>query len=134
MNGCLKGYFYEEGYLRTSSREYNTKDLSNKLIHLTNDAIQKKAEDYGKYESGNKLSYVDFQQFLDKHHSDKNIDFERDLLPQLRQMTCDCIRAVYGLIDPLKRINTFEVSIHTDSIFCRSLALISCSTMNSSLI
>jgi len=117
VNGCLKGYFYEEGYLRTSSREYNNRDLSNKLIHLTNDAIQKKAEDYGKYVSGNKLTYGDFQHFLDKHHSDKNIDFERDLLPQLRQMTCDCIRAVYGLIDPLKRINTFEVSNCTDSVF-----------------
>lgn len=81
VNGNLKGYFYEEGYLRTSSREYNTKDLSNKLVHLTNDAIQKKAEDYGKFESGNKLSYADFQQYMDKHHTDKNIDFDRDLLP-----------------------------------------------------
>ena len=56
----MKGYFYDEGYLRTSSREFSIQNLSNKLVHLTNDAIQKKAEDYGKFECGNKLSYADF--------------------------------------------------------------------------
>jgi len=57
INGNLQGYWYSEGYLRTSSREFNTKNVSNKFIHLTNDAVQKKLEDYGRYESGNKLSY-----------------------------------------------------------------------------
>ncbi len=56
----MKGYFYDEGYLRTSSREFSINNLSNKLVHLTNDAIQKHAADYGKFEAGNKLSYVDF--------------------------------------------------------------------------
>ncbi len=60
INGNLKGYFYHEGYLRTSCREFTMNNLSNKFIHLTNDAIQKKAEDYGKYESANKLSTIDF--------------------------------------------------------------------------
>ena len=50
--GCTRGYFYHEGYLRTSSREFSINNLSNKLVHLTNDAIQKKAEDYGKFENG----------------------------------------------------------------------------------
>lgn len=51
------------------------------MIHLTNDAVQKKAEDYGKFEAGNKLSYTDFQNYLDKYFADLNICFERDLLP-----------------------------------------------------
>jgi hypothetical protein len=38
-DGYLRGYFYEEGYLRTSSKEFNLKQLDNKHIHLTNDAI-----------------------------------------------------------------------------------------------
>jgi len=29
-------------------------------MHLTNDAIQKQAPEYGKYEMGNKLSYEQF--------------------------------------------------------------------------
>lgn len=81
INGNLKGYYFQEGYLRTSSREYSTQQLANKLIHLTNDAIQKKADDYGKFECGNKLSYQEFQNYLDKTFPDKCVDFERDLLP-----------------------------------------------------
>lgn len=53
----LKAYFFQEGYLRTSSREFSIADLDNKYVHLTNDAIQKKAADYGKYETGNKISF-----------------------------------------------------------------------------
>ena len=64
FNGVLQAYFYSDGYLRTTSCEYNTKDVSNTLIHLTNDAIQKYSEEYGKFEDGNKLSYKDFQRYL----------------------------------------------------------------------
>lgn len=30
------------------------------MIHLTNDAVQKKGTDYGKFENGNKLSFSEF--------------------------------------------------------------------------
>mmetsp|Transcript_24239 Transcript_24239/g.37367 ORF Transcript_24239/g.37367 Transcript_24239/m.37367 type:complete len:228 (+) Transcript_24239:1823-2506(+) len=39
INKKLKGYFYEDGYIRTSSREFDLNDLSDKFVHLTNDAI-----------------------------------------------------------------------------------------------
>lgn len=84
VNGNLKAYFYQDGYLRTSCREFTIHNLSNRMIHLTNDAVQKHAEDYGKYEAGNKLSYTDFQNYLDKNYADLNICFERDLLPQMK--------------------------------------------------
>ena len=38
VNGCLKAYNYDDGYLRTSCREFNLKSF-NKYIHLTNDAV-----------------------------------------------------------------------------------------------
>ena len=60
INGNLQGYWYTDGYLRTSSREFTLKNVNNRFVHLTNDAVQKKLEDYGKYEQGNKLSYPDF--------------------------------------------------------------------------
>ena len=41
VNGNLQGYYYTDGYLRTSCREYNIKNVTNRLIHLTNDAVQK---------------------------------------------------------------------------------------------
>ena len=64
-NGSIKGYWYDEGYIRTSSFEYSLKYCKDPLVHLTNDAIQKNCSSYGKYEKGNKLSYQDFQKYLD---------------------------------------------------------------------
>ena len=41
VNGILKGYWYQDGYIRTSSEIFDLEDINNKYIHLTNDAIQK---------------------------------------------------------------------------------------------
>lgn len=35
------------------------------MIHLTNDAVQKKGQEYGKFENGNKLSFMEFQKYID---------------------------------------------------------------------
>lgn len=48
INGQLKGYWYIEGYVRTTSSEYSL-DISASSVHLTNDAIQKYLPGYGKY-------------------------------------------------------------------------------------
>lgn len=37
--GLIRGYFYEEGYLRTSCKEFNLHKINNRLVHLTNDAV-----------------------------------------------------------------------------------------------
>jgi hypothetical protein len=56
---------------------------------------------------------------LDKNFAEKNIFFERDLLPQMKQLTSDCMKAVWGKMDPFKRINTFEVTLlSTNHRFC----------------
>lgn len=51
MTHELKVYFFKEGYVRTSSSTYslNEDTFSNINIHLTNNAIQKHGEDYGKF-------------------------------------------------------------------------------------
>ena len=64
INGWKKGYFFQEGYLRTSWKEFTCKNITNRFIHLTNDAVQKKSESYGKYETSNKLSYLDFEKYI----------------------------------------------------------------------
>jgi hypothetical protein len=60
VNGLLKGYMYRDVYFRTSSKLFDLSNLHNRFIHLTNDAVQVGSEDYGKYESANKLSINDF--------------------------------------------------------------------------
>jgi len=97
INGWLKGYFYEDGYIRTSSTKYTTKS-NDVFIHLTNDAVQKHADNFGKYESGNKLSYHDFQKYLNSHYPELNIWFYRDILPQMKRLMTDAFRSVYGKI------------------------------------
>lgn len=39
INGSLKGYFYHDGYVRTSCREFSLDDVEDKYVHLTNDCI-----------------------------------------------------------------------------------------------
>jgi len=41
FGGVMKGYWYQEGYVRTSSSIYNLKNSKDLYVHLTNDAIQK---------------------------------------------------------------------------------------------
>lgn len=109
INGCLKGFAYDEGYIRTSSREYNIKKLNNKLVHLTNDAIQKKADDYGKFEVGNKVSFKEYQQYLNETVPYLNIDFNKHLMSQIKRIITDTFRATYSSIDPNKRHHSFEI-------------------------
>lgn len=98
INGRIKGYWYEHGYIRTTSFEY-TLNNSFTSVHLTNDAVQKHLPEYGKYEKGNKISYEDFQKYLDKEYNGK-YDFFSDIYPKIRKIASDSIRACSLNIDP----------------------------------
>jgi len=37
----LRAFYYDEGYLRTSCKEFSLKKIDSKYVHLTNDAVQK---------------------------------------------------------------------------------------------
>lgn len=67
------------------------------------------SEDYGKFESANKLSINDFQRYLDQQHPTKNICFMRDLFPVMERLVTDSFRAVSKKIDPARLNNQFEV-------------------------
>lgn len=45
------------------------------MIHLTNDAIQKKGDDYGKYENGNKVSFTDFAKYMETKCPELKLNF-----------------------------------------------------------
>ena len=109
INSNIQGYFYTEGYIRTSSKEFTMKNLESKYIHLTNDAIQKNSEDYGKFEPANKMSYSDMQNYINLTHPEANINFERDILTQIRNIVVHSIHAIFRKIDPSKRLHSFEL-------------------------
>jgi hypothetical protein len=54
------------------------------MIHLTNDAVQKYDREYGKYEEGNKISYSEFQRYLDSAHSEKKYSFLESIYPRMK--------------------------------------------------
>ena len=109
VNGVQKGYWYKDGYIRTSSVIYNTQNIANKFIHLTNDAVQKYGGGYGKYEDGNKVSFFEFQKYLDNNYADKGLNFYDDIASQMKVLATHAIKAVYGKIDPFKQQHCFEV-------------------------
>lgn len=80
-NGLMKGYWFKEGYVRTTSSEYSLRQgLSS--VHLTNDAVQKNLPDYGKYEKGNKISYEELHNYLSK--LGKGFDFFGKAYPRMK--------------------------------------------------
>jgi hypothetical protein len=83
--------------------------FADRSIYLTNYAILKKFPIYGKFEPGNKMSYNEFQVYLDNHYGEVDVCFERDLVPYIDKLSVDMIRAVHDKLDPKRRVNTFEV-------------------------
>jgi hypothetical protein len=109
LYGKMRAYWYEEGYVRTSSHEFTLEDLSDSIVHLTNDAVQKYGSRYGKYEEGNKLSYQELQRYLDQRYPDKKINFYESIYPKMRSVARDAVRSSYLRLDPRKLEHNFEI-------------------------
>lgn len=75
-------------------------------MHLTNDAIQKKGNDYGKYQKGNKVTFEEYQNFLDMFEK-KDINFKKDILPKLKLMAAKSIAAGSSSFNLSKRAYSF---------------------------
>jgi len=62
-----------------------------------------KDEDYGKYENSNKLSYDEFQKYIDATFPTSNIKFIEDILPKAQKVVQDTIKAVFSKLDPQRK-------------------------------
>jgi hypothetical protein len=107
VNGFLKAYWYSDGYIRTSSELFTLEDLNNMYIHLTNDAIQKTSQKYGKYEPGNKLSYSEFQRYLDNQFTKHHVNFREDIVSQMKKIGEDVVKANFRNLDRARHLNNF---------------------------
>jgi hypothetical protein len=99
LYGVMRGYWYTEGYIRTSGYEFDITNFERE-VHLTNDAVQKHCDNYGRYEAANKLSYGDFQRYLDTTYHKKNYSFERQILPKMKQIATDAVKSVFLKLSP----------------------------------
>jgi hypothetical protein len=90
----MRGYFYEHAYVRTSGKKYSMDDLADRETHLTNDAVQAKADSYGKFEGANKLTMAGLQAVVDAEHPDAPPGLVLgSLLPRIREVCALTLRA-----------------------------------------
>merc|ERR1712072_219218 len=106
--GPLRAFCYRDAYLRTTSAQYTTKHFD-KMAHLNNDAVQKNGEDYGKFESANKMSFDEFQKYLDEHHAKDAINVREHFCPQIQALMTDAVRSVASRLNPRGLDYCFEV-------------------------
>lgn len=99
LHGQMRAYWYGEGYIRTSSYCFDLDDVGDETIHLTNDAIQKNCTFYGKHEEGNKLSYLEFQKYLDQTYPEEKINFAEQIYPKMKNIATDAIKSTYLMLD-----------------------------------
>ncbi|KAF4757178.1 Serine/threonine-protein kinase RIO2 [Perkinsus olseni] len=70
LTPTLHAYCYREGYVRTASVQYDPSRKNgegDKMMHLCNNAIQKRGDNYGQYEDGNQMSFDDLQAYADEN-------------------------------------------------------------------
>jgi hypothetical protein len=103
-------YYYNEGYLRTSSEAYTMDDTTNEYVHLTNNCLQvKNKESYGQHEEGNTVSFHQFQAYLEKEYPQYELKFDRDFLLRMKDIAIDCYLSARSTLNPQKRRNSFEL-------------------------
>lgn len=81
VNGSVKLYFYEDGYCRTSSFEFKL-ETTDRSVHLTNEAVQIKSEEFGKFEKGNKLTLEELSQYIKSKQA--SINFFKEYIPKMK--------------------------------------------------
>jgi D-alanine-D-alanine ligase-like ATP-grasp enzyme len=108
-NGSLRGYWYQDGYIRTSSSLWTLDSINDTFAHLTNDAIQKHSSSYGKFEPGNKLTYSELQRYLDNLKTGRMCNFQSEIYPLLKEIATDAVRATSVSINPLRNCSNFEI-------------------------
>jgi tubulin polyglutamylase TTLL9 len=86
----LQVWVYREGFARFSGFPFSMEDISNNQVHLTNVAIQKKAEGYDK-SKGCKWLMTQVCRYLRTKHGNAPVD---EMLDQLYSLILTSLRAV----------------------------------------
>lgn len=75
--------------------------------------FKNKHEEYGKYETSNKLSFLDFEKYLELNFPEANQEgpgcFYTNIYPQIKKLVRDTFIATSDKINPQNRYNCFEL-------------------------
>jgi hypothetical protein len=103
-------YMYQDSYVRMSSYTYDTENLEDRSIHLTNYAVQKKTDAASQFEEGNNLTLDDFQRIVREEHPDRpDFDVQRDIVEQYKKLIIETFNACKDKLNPFREKHTFEV-------------------------
>ena len=95
-------YIFKEGYIRMSGSDYgiDPNNVDNAAVHLTNNAVQKNLDTYGKYEDENIISYKRYQEILNEEQPECGIDIYENIVPMMKAIIMKTFYAVRKTIDP----------------------------------
>ena len=102
----LTVWFYEECYLRFGALEYDTSNIENRYIHLTNNSVTK----YCKVEEeieGNMWSSTEFEEYLKKENPRDDNVFQNRIKPSMKKIVYSSLLSAQKYMEPNK--NAFEL-------------------------
>lgn len=112
----MEVFFCREGYLRTCGFEYSLDNCQDNKIHLTNNAVQKNANNYGQFEDGNMLDFDQLQAIIDTHHNPilaklgkPPVSVREDIVEDIKFVVAKTMDSVKRKLDPNKRNGCFEL-------------------------
>ena len=98
----LNAFICREGYLRFSSFSFSLENAHDKLIHLTNNAIQRNSEQYGSFEKGNQRGFSDLR-------NSKFISSFDKIYLKIRLICSLVLHSVTSKLNYNRRKNCFEI-------------------------
>jgi hypothetical protein len=62
---------------------------------------------YGRYEPANKISYAEFQKYLDTTHPKEGLNFEERILPKMKAICLDAVKSSFVKLSPERYKHNF---------------------------
>lgn len=110
QESILRGYYYRDAYVRTSSVPYSLDDMGDLECHLTNDAVQKNSEGYGRFEGANKLSLDELQEAISLEYPGQARDVvATKVVPEIKRICELSLRAAAPTLTTSSMTRTFEL-------------------------
>jgi len=96
-------YLFKEGHFKATSVPFDI-NSQNAFVHLTNYSVQKYNENFAKFETGNEISFTDFE--ISKNNI---ISVKNDLLPKIKEIIIYTMKCARHKINKFERKLCFEI-------------------------
>ena len=96
-------YLFKEGHFKATSLPYDV-NSQDSYVHLTNYSVQKYNKNFAKFETGNEISFQDFENSVNN-----KINVKKDLLPKVKEIIVHSMKSVSGKINKSERKICFEI-------------------------